>query len=42
MEHTIKYNLVGNADCLLVKSRNGKTIIVDCQILADLTDGKGN
>lgn len=41
MEHTIKYYPVGNADCTLIKLDNGKTIIVDCQILADLTDGKG-
>ena len=41
MEHTIKYYPVGNADCTLIKLDNGKTIIVDCQILEDLTDGKG-
>lgn len=41
MEHIIKYYPVGNADCTLIKLDNGKTIIVDCQILADLTDGKG-
>ena len=41
MEHTIKYYPVGNADCTLIKLDNGKTIIVDCQILSDLTDGKG-
>lgn len=41
MEHTIKYYPVGNADCTLIKLDNGKTIIVDCQILADLTDGHG-
>ena len=38
MEHTIKYYPVGNADCTLIKLDKGKTIIVDCQILADLTD----
>lgn len=42
MEHTIKYYPVGNADCTLIKLDNGKTIIVDCQILSDLTDGKGS
>ena len=41
MEHIIKYYPVGNADCTLIKLDNGKTIIVDCQILADLTDGYG-
>ena len=41
MEHIIKYYPVGNADCTLNKLDNGKTIIVDCQILADLTDGHG-
>lgn len=41
MEHTIKYYPVGNADCSLIKLDNGKTIIVDCQILSDLTDGNG-
>ena len=41
MEHTIKYYPVGNADCTLIKLDNGMTIIVDCQILSDLTDGKG-
>ena len=41
MEHIIKYYPVGNADCTLIKLDNGKTIIVDCQILADLTDGNG-
>ena len=41
MEHIIKYYPVGNADCTLIKLDNGKTIIVDCQILADLTDGHG-
>lgn len=41
MEHIIKYYPVGNADCTLIKLDNGKTIIVDCQILADLTDGRG-
>ncbi len=32
MEHKIKFYPVGNADCILVKLENGKTIIVDCQI----------
>lgn len=41
MEHKIKFYPVGNADCTLIKLDNGKTIIVDCQILADLTDGHG-
>lgn len=41
MEHIIKYYPVGNADCTLIKLDNGKTILVDCQILADLTDGHG-
>lgn len=41
MEHIIKYYPVGTADCTLIKLDNGKTIIVDCQILADLTDGNG-
>jgi hypothetical protein len=41
MEHIIKYYPVGNADCTLIKLDNGKTIIVDCQILTDLTDGHG-
>ena len=41
MEHTIKFYPVGNADCTLIKLDNGKTIIVDCQLLSDLTDGKG-
>lgn len=41
MEHIIKYYPVDNADCTLIKLDNGKTIIVDCQILADLTDGHG-
>lgn len=41
MEHIIKYYPVGNADCTLIKLDNGETIIVDCQILADLTDGHG-
>ena len=41
MEHIIKYYPVGNADCTLIKLDNGKTIIVDCQILEDLTDGHG-
>lgn len=41
MEHIIKYYPVGNADCTLIKLDNGKTIIVDCQILEDLTDGYG-
>ena len=41
MEHIIKFYSVGNADCTLIKLDNGKTIIVDCQILADLTDGHG-
>ena len=41
MEHIIKYYPVGNADCTLIKLDNGKTIIVDCQILADLTDSNG-
>lgn len=41
MEHIIKFYPVGNADCTLIKLDNGKTIIVDCQILADLTDGHG-
>ena len=41
MEHIIKYYPVGNADCTLIKLDNGKTIIVDCQIFADLTDGHG-
>ena len=41
MEHIIKYYPVGNADCTLIKLDSGKTIIVDCQILSDLTDGHG-
>lgn len=41
MEHIIKYYPVGNADCTLIKLDNGKTIIIDCQILADLTDDHG-
>ncbi len=41
MEHIVKYYPVGNADCTLIKLDNGKTIIVDCQILEDLTDGHG-
>ena len=41
MEHIIKYYPVGTADCTLIKLDNDKTIIVDCQILADLTDGNG-
>ena len=41
MEHIIKFYPVGNADCTLIKLDNGKTIIIDCQILADLTDGHG-
>ena len=41
MEHIIKYYPVGNADCTLIKLDNGKTLIVDYQILADLTDGNG-
>lgn len=41
MEHIIKYYPVGNADCTLIKLDNGKTILVDCQILADLTDSHG-
>lgn len=41
MEHIIKYYPVGNADCTLIKLDNGMTIIVDCQILEDLTDGHG-
>lgn len=41
MEHIIKYYPVGTADCSLIKLDNGKTIIVDCQLLADLTDGHG-
>ena len=41
MEHIIKYYPVGTADCTLIKLDNGKTIIVDCQILADLKDGNG-
>jgi len=41
MEHIIKFYPVGNADCTLIKLDNGKTIIVDCQILGDLTDGNG-
>ena len=41
MEHIIKYYPVGNADCTLIKLDNGKTIIVDCQMLADLTDDHG-
>lgn len=41
MEHIIKYYPVGNADCSLIKLDNGMTIIVDCQILADLTDNNG-
>ena len=41
MEHIIKYYPVGNADCTLIKLDNGKTIIVDCQILTNLTDGHG-
>ena len=36
MEHKIKIYPVGNADCILVKLSNGKTIIFDCQIHADL------
>lgn len=41
MEHIIKYYPVGDADCTLIKLDNGMTVIVDCQILADLTDGNG-
>ena len=41
MEHIIKYYPVGNADCTLIKLDNGKSIIVDCQILTNLTDGHG-
>ena len=41
MEHIIKYYPVGNADCTLIKLDNGMTILVDCQILSDLTDGNG-
>lgn len=41
MEHIIKFYPVGNADCTLIKLDNGMTIIVDCQILDDLTDGHG-
>ena len=41
MEHIIKYYPVGNADCTLIKLGNGMTILVDCQILSDLTDGNG-
>lgn len=41
MEHIIKYYPVGNADCTLIKLDNGKTIIVDCQILENLNDDKG-
>lgn len=41
MEHTIKYYPVGNADCTLIKLDNGKTIIVDCQILDNLNDNNG-
>lgn len=41
MEHIIKYYPVGNADCTLIKLDNDKTIIVDCQILEDLTNGQG-
>ena len=41
MEHIIKFYPVGNADCTLIKLGNGMTIIVDCQILDDLTDGLG-
>ena len=41
MEHIIKYYPVGTADCTLIKLDNGKTIMVDCQILADLKDGNG-
>lgn len=41
MEHIIKFYPVGNADCTLIKLDSGKTIIVDCQILEDLTDGNG-
>lgn len=41
MEHIIKYYPVGNADCTLIKLDNGKTIIVDCQILEVLTDVNG-
>lgn len=41
MEHIIKYYPVGTADCTLIKLDNGKTIIVDCQLLSDLTDGNG-
>lgn len=32
MEHKIKIYPVGNADCILVKLSNGKTILFDCQI----------
>lgn len=38
MEHKIKIYPVGNADCILVKLSNGKTIIFDCQIHADLCE----
>ncbi len=41
MEHIIKYYPVGNADCSLIKLSDGKTIIVDCQFLADLTNDEG-
>lgn len=41
MEHKIKFYPVGNADCTLIKLDNGKTIIIDCQISPDLTDGHG-
>ena len=41
MEHIIKYYPIGNADCTLIKLDNGKTILIDCQILSDLTDGNG-
>ena len=41
MEHKIKFYPVNNADCTLIKLSNGKTIIIDCQFLADLNDDKG-
>lgn len=41
MEHKIKFYPVNNADCTLIKLSNGKTIIIDCQFLADLNDDNG-
>lgn len=41
MEHLVKFYPVENADCTLIKLGDGITIIVDCQILADLNDNNG-